>query len=179
MSSTSLEVTMLSAEDLRIERRPVKKNTYAIVRTENFNECATKLDQDGGSNPSWNQKLVIDLPRHAQFLTIDVYCKPSSTTSGKLVGTAKIPVSDFMGGYVPPNCLHCLSYRLKDPRGDKNGIVNILVTVKLENINSGQINGYSTTTASGSALGIPAAAAGGGTSYGVVTGVPIWCGSYK
>jgi hypothetical protein len=186
-STTTLEVTVLSGEDLRLERRPVKKNTYAIVKAEPFNQIATKLDQDGGSYPSWNQKLVIDLPLHAQFLTIEVHCKPSSS-SEKLIGTANIPVSDFIGGYVPENYLHCLSYRLRDSRGDKNGIINILVTIKGSvppvNCNySGKI-GYATcssiSTAQSTILGIPAAAGGGGRNYGggdyVVTGVPVWRG---
>ncbi|CAI9781565.1 unnamed protein product [Fraxinus pennsylvanica] len=126
-SSRTIEITVISGEDLRVNRRqPVKKNTFVIVQT--FSSRTTKMDTDGGSYPVWNEKLVMELPMHANFINVSVQCKAFSS-GNKLIGTARIPVSDFSGGYLPENYLSFLSYRLRDRNGEKNGIINLSVKV--------------------------------------------------
>ncbi|KAJ4727002.1 BON1-associated protein 2-like [Melia azedarach] len=127
-SSRRIEITVLSGEDLRIDRRSVKKNAFVIVQTDAFNCWKTSIDELGGSHPSWNEKFSIDLPMNVRFVTLQVQCKTSS--GNRSIGSANVPVSDFVGGYVPDNYLHFLSYRLRDPKGDKNGIINVSVRVK-------------------------------------------------
>ncbi|KAM4105085.1 hypothetical protein ACJW30_06G206400 [Castanea mollissima] len=163
--SRTLEITVISGEDLRNDRRPIKKNAFVVVRTDSYNSRRTDMDTDGGSYPKWNEKLVVDLPMHAQFITLEVQCKTS--LGDKTVGTARIPVSDFVGGYVPESYLHFLSYRLRDHNGQRNGIVNISVRVKLPEYAS----------CSRTELGIPMVmgVALGQRNFGggIVTGVPI------
>ncbi|XP_050249734.1 BON1-associated protein 2 [Quercus robur] len=160
----TLEITVISGEDLRNDRRPIKKNAFVVVRTDSYNSRRTDMDTDGGSCPKWNQKLVVDMSMHAQFITLQVQCKTS--LGDKTVGTARIPVSDFVGGYVPESYLHFLSYRLRDHNGERNGIVNISVRVKVPEYAS----------CSRTELGIPLGILGqrnfGG---GIVTGVPVSC----
>ncbi|KAF2315342.1 hypothetical protein GH714_038883 [Hevea brasiliensis] len=131
MGSTSrtLEITVLSCEDLRIGRKWVKKNTYVMVRTDPLNYRATKMDTEGGAYPSWNQRLTIEMPLHERFITLEVHCKTAS--GDKTIGTARMPATDFMGGYLPQNYLNFLSYRLRDAKGERNGIVNVSVKAKL------------------------------------------------
>ncbi|KAH7577870.1 hypothetical protein ACOSP7_001068 [Xanthoceras sorbifolium] len=192
MSSRRVEITILSGENLRIDRKSVKKNAFVLVKVDPFNYRTTNTDAQGGSYPSWNEKLDIDLPKNASFITLEVQCKTSS--GNRSIGSAQIPVSDFMGGYLPENYLHFLSYRLRDASRDKNGIINISVRVKApENATcsssttglkfSGYATGFSSkagglnfqghATYSSSQqqqqprLGIPAGE--------VATGIPIWC----
>ncbi|KAJ0111843.1 hypothetical protein Patl1_00376 [Pistacia atlantica] len=127
-SSRTVEITVLSAENLRLNKKLVTKNTFVIVQTDPFNCHTTRTDTLGGGYPSWNEKLVIDLPMHARYISLEVQTKSSS--GNRSIGFAKIPVSDFTGGYVPESYLHFLSYRLRDARWEKNGIINVSVRVK-------------------------------------------------
>ncbi|CAI9770234.1 unnamed protein product [Fraxinus pennsylvanica] len=108
-SSRVIEVTVISGEDLRVNRKtPVEKNASVIVRSDPLNERSTGMNTEGGCNPMWNEKLVMDLPMHATHITVEVHSR------NKIIGTARIPLSDFTGGYLPANYLSFLSYRLRD-----------------------------------------------------------------
>ncbi|XP_043705273.1 BON1-associated protein 1-like [Telopea speciosissima] len=125
-----LEITIISAEGLRLNGRSVKKNTFVIVRIDSDNQRLTRMDKEGGSYPSWNEKLELPLPlpplsNSVQLITVEVQCKTSLGV--RSVGTSKIPTSDFMGDYTPPQYLHFLSYRLRDRNGERNGIINFSV----------------------------------------------------
>ncbi|KAJ9188375.1 hypothetical protein P3X46_003738 [Hevea brasiliensis] len=177
MGSTSrtLEITVLSCEDLRIDRRLVKKNTYVMVRTDPLNYRTTKMDTEGGAYPSWNQKLTIDMPLHERFITLEVHCKTAS--GDRTIGTSRMPTTDFMGGYLPENYLNFLSYRLRDAKGERNGIVNVSVKVKvpeyyLSSINNKKVvpenNSFSMTSKP-----VPAIPIGSGKNFGIVIGIPV------
>ncbi|XP_059637648.1 BON1-associated protein 1-like [Cornus florida] len=165
--SRTLEVTIISGEGLLVtQSRPVKKNAFVIVRTDSVDTQMTKLDTEGESNPAWNEKLVVDMPIHARFLTVEVQCKTSS--GNRVIGTARVPVSDFTGGYTPENYLHFLSYRLRDGNGERNGIINLSVRAKVPENASSYATFYSQP-------GLKVSA-DEGVSGGIVTGVPVWYG---
>ncbi|PON62687.1 C2 domain containing protein [Trema orientale] len=166
ISSRTIEITVLSAENLKINRRSIKKNAFAVVRSNVGNDFRTTvIDTDGGSNPKWNHKLVLDLPVHAPALTVEVHCK--TPTGNKLVGTATVPVSDFSGGYVPENYLQFLSYRLRDQRGESNGIINLSVRTKVPLAPEYSCSAASASSSAAMVLGVPVAVSG------VVTGLPV------
>ncbi|XP_030533726.2 BON1-associated protein 2-like [Rhodamnia argentea] len=121
----AFEITLISAENIRLNKKPVK-NAVVAVRVEPGHECSTKPAPDKGTNPRWNENLIVDLPLHAGFITVEVKCK-SSSGSYKLVGGATVPVSDFAGDPgAPKGHVHFLSYRLRDPHGVRtDGIINI------------------------------------------------------
>ncbi|XP_061359255.1 BON1-associated protein 2-like [Gastrolobium bilobum] len=131
----TLELTVLSAENLRVDGKPATKNLYVVVRAESITSYTTSMAAggDGGGgcgvmyNPSWNEKLLVDMAMHARSITLEVKCK--SSTSVKDVGVARIAVSDFLGGVVPDHCLQFLSYRLRDWEGSCNGVLNFSVRV--------------------------------------------------
>ncbi|CAN1157486.1 BON1-associated protein 2 [Linum perenne] len=197
--SRILEFTILSAEDLRLDGKSIKRNAFALVRTDQSNSKSTSADSDGGSYPRWNDKLSVELPARAQSVTVEVQCKVGS--GNRVIGTAIVPVSDFLGGLTTPeNYIHFLSYRLRDPRGVKNGIVNISVVAssggggggvgdygcsvaarKKEargfggNYGSGYSASPSWMTTSSSSWGMPVARdMNGYGGEGVVIGVPVW-----
>ncbi|KAF3441288.1 hypothetical protein FNV43_RR15201 [Rhamnella rubrinervis] len=166
--SRAIEVTVLSGENLRMDRKPIKKNAYVIVRTDAENFRSTEMDTEGGSYPAWKEKLVLDLPGHARAMTVEVHCKTS--LGDRVLGTAIVPVSDFMGGFVPESYLHFLSYRLRDKRGERNGIINISVRMKMSG--GGYGCSSSCSPASEMKIGVPV----GDSSFGgAVTGIPVWC----
>ncbi|KAE8701007.1 putative RING/U-box superfamily protein [Hibiscus syriacus] len=167
--SRTLEITILSAEDLRIDNKPVKKNAFVVVSIDAFNNKGTKIDREGGSYPTWNDKLVMEIPMQTRFITLQVRRRRGSSGGEKTVGFARIPVTDFIGGYWPETCLQYLSYRLWDPKGLKNGIINVCLRLKET------FHDCSSQAAAASAgsigLGIPI---DGRRDFAVVAGIPIW-----
>ncbi|KAM6584872.1 hypothetical protein CsatB_011874 [Cannabis sativa] len=173
-SSPTIEITILSGESLRIDNRFIKKNAFVIVRSNSRNVFqTTEIDTKGGSNPNWNEKLVLDLPavHHAAALTVEVHCR--TAIGNRLIGTASVPMSDFSGGYLPENYLHFLSYRLRDQNGERNGIINLSVKTKSEYRSCAASS--SASMGSSSVVGVPA---GKNNMSGVVTGFPVWSASY-
>ncbi|CAI0453051.1 unnamed protein product [Linum tenue] len=176
----TLEFTILSAEDLRLDGRPVKKNAFAVVRTDPSNSGSTRADRDGGSYPLWNEKVVVAMSvPMTKSVTVEVQCRVGS--GNRVVGSVAVPVSDFIGGLTPDDYLHFLSYRLRDPRGAKNGIVNFSARKKVGVESCGGSSPYSASrggpsSSSSSSWGVPAVG-GSRSNYGdasVVTGVPVW-----
>ncbi|XP_073147210.1 BON1-associated protein 2-like [Henckelia pumila] len=158
--SMVIEVTVISAEGLLMNRRqPVKKNAFVVVRSDPFNSRSTGMDPQGGSCPSWNQKLVMELPVHARFITVEAH------SGNKAIGSANIPVTDFCGGFLPENSLSFLSYRLRDGGGEKNGIVNLSVKVR-----GGSGKAQCSASCARPWMGFPAE---NKVSNGIVTGIPV------
>ncbi|KAJ1426819.1 BON1-associated-like protein [Sesbania bispinosa] len=89
------------------------------------------MDDSGsstGSCLSWNdEKLVVDVPLGARFITAEVKCK-ASRGGVKSVGMARIPVSDLD---LKENQVQFLSYRLWDSNVRRNGVINISMRVKV------------------------------------------------
>ncbi|KAH6838013.1 hypothetical protein C2S53_009573 [Perilla frutescens var. hirtella] len=167
-SSKTIEVTVISAEELLVNRkRPVKNSVSVTVKTGHFQSGSTGVDPEGRSCPAWNEKLVMELPDDASSIAVEVH-------SGRtVIGAATIPVTDFAGGKLPQDYLSFVSYRLWGKRGERNGIVNLSVKVK------GNRNGNNSgcaATCSRPRAGIPPPDAS--LSGGVVTGIPVSYTSY-
>ncbi|OWM88239.1 BON1-associated protein 2-like [Punica granatum] len=159
MQQRSLEVTVISGEDLRLGRKPVSKDVSVVVKTD-FGcgyRCTTKVaDAEGsGIGPQWDEKLA-SLPLqwdNRGVIALEVKCR-TQLGDERLVGAARVPLSDFLGGYAPENHLHFLSYRLRDSIGQRNGIINFSARVK--------------APGKGSEVGGPSG------SGGVAVGIPVW-----
>ena len=168
---TTLELTVLSADDLRVSGKPATKNVFVVVRAESLTSHTTSFKGDDGGNGfvSWNEKFMVDVAPHARSIAFEVKCK-TPMGSVKDVGVARIALSDFMGTVVPDHCLQFLSYRLRDWDGLRNGVINFSVR------------------AAGAELPVEKVVGGGGScrlqevgvkndgssNNGVVTGIPVW-----
>ncbi|KAL8500093.1 hypothetical protein ACS0TY_019911 [Phlomoides rotata] len=160
-SSKTVDVTVISAENLLVnKKRPVKKTVSVTVKTDPYNSGSTGLDREGGSFPKWNEKLVMELPANARFVAVEVH------SGSRVVAMASVPVSDFTGGNLPENYLSLLSYRLRDGRGGKNGIINLSVKVRGTGGNSGCAASISRPW-----MGVPAA--NNKVSDAIVMGIPV------
>ncbi|KAM5555145.1 BON1-associated protein 1 [Rosa sericea] len=178
MATRYIELTVISAENLQSNRKPLKKNSFATVRTDaavtaSKSYRTVETDSEGG-RPRWNEKLVIEVPAQARNLIVEVQCQNGART----IGAATIPLTDFIGEWVPESYMHFLSYRLRDERGVRNGIMNISVRMKVD---EGATSTYArklpsgcATTSSQTKLGYPAV-----DNSGVVTGVPVNWNSYS
>ncbi|XP_054780026.1 BON1-associated protein 2-like [Prosopis cineraria] len=161
--SRIVEITILSAEDLRINGKPLTKKAFVSVRADCCAAFETKMNTEGGSCPSWKEKLVVEVPLHASFILAEVKCR--TLTGIKSIGTARVPVSDFIEGYVPENELHFLSYRMWDCKVRRNGILNVSVRVKASEC--------SLAAASQPVKGMPVCISSNALT-GVAAGIPVW-----
>lgn len=130
MPMTTIEVTVLSGEDVRRvpSGRPLCRGAYAVVHTAS-SSAPTRVDQDPDCHgyPHWGDAVRVALPAGARWLDVEV-CRARAGGQSEPVAAARVPVEDFTVG--PPGHLHCLSYRLFHSAGGmqrRNGIVNITV----------------------------------------------------
>ncbi|KAI3701149.1 hypothetical protein L2E82_45794 [Cichorium intybus] len=166
----ALQLTIISAEDLSLTKTHlVKKNTYVVIKVDSNNDQITTMDTQNGSYPSWNEKFLIDVPMHVKSFTLEVRCKNFS--GHHVVGSARVPMSDFIGGYFPCNYLQFLSYRLRDRYDERNGIINL--SVKMMPANNTASSSIPTTYSMKTIGWNYRATMGQKLTYGVVVSVPI------
>ncbi|RRT71911.1 hypothetical protein B296_00006491 [Ensete ventricosum] len=126
-TATTVEITIISAEELRHGRRPLDKGAFVAVRSgsDTHSQVATGVDRDGGGYPCWNEKLTMTLPPRS--MSVGVYCRSKmGAGAARAVAAAEVPVSDFLW---LEDYLHLLSYKLRDSNGVGNGIINFSVRV--------------------------------------------------
>ncbi|KFK35317.1 hypothetical protein AALP_AA5G268700 [Arabis alpina] len=162
----SLEIHITSAEGLKVNKKLIKQNTFAVVKI-GEKSLPSNLNLSGGenSNPTWNYKTETEIDILLQFIFIEVFYRTGSGRDKK-IGEAKIPTNDFMGRYSPQGHLNILSYRLRDEYGDKCGIVNVSIMVKPNSSEYGDCSSEVRTES------LPCIDGYGGR---IVTGVPVWC----
>ncbi|XP_027925902.1 uncharacterized protein LOC114183179 [Vigna unguiculata] len=109
-----MEITIISAETLCMNGKPIRKDTYVVVHTQSCTKFfKTRTEEEGGrKNPSWNEEFLVD---GANNITLEVQWK--TWLGFKSVGAARIAVSKF----VSENSLQFLSYRIWDEKGKRNG----------------------------------------------------------
>ncbi|KAJ1426823.1 C2 domain [Sesbania bispinosa] len=163
--SHTIDITILSAENLCMNGKPIRKNAYVVIHTPNPKFLTTTMSGDeSGSYPSWNEKFTVEFCDASKYITLEVQCK--TWLGVRSVGTAQIAVSDVLGGFVGQNCLQFLSYRLWDGKGQRNGIINFSVRVKVP-------DQYSESSSCNS-MQIAVKRANINDSNGVVTGIPVF-----
>ncbi|CAL5196155.1 unnamed protein product [Lathyrus oleraceus] len=123
----TLELTVLSAQDIHVNGEPVTTNIFVVVRAESTTTHTTPLSTGEGNVLSWNEKFTVELSTYARSISFEV--KYQTTTGVRDVGVARIAVSDFLGGSVPETSLQVLSYTLRDWNGLCNGVINFSVRV--------------------------------------------------
>ncbi|KAJ7528142.1 hypothetical protein O6H91_16G086100 [Diphasiastrum complanatum] len=94
----TLELFIISAQELRNANNfGGKLNTYAVAYVDPRHKVCTRIDEEGGINPSWDQKLSLTIDQRlledvTAQLTIEIYCP--GTWKDKLLGTARVSISD-------------------------------------------------------------------------------------
>jgi hypothetical protein len=145
-----LEITVLSAEGLKTSSSALFSNrvrpfiTFTTALPSPYNPCSkgdkkcpnayrTRVDDEGGTNPTWGDKFRV--PLDATFFA-DIYSSVHLQLYTKrlivgqaLLGWCQIPAHDI--GSPPVGSVRYLSYRLRARDGSRShGIVNL--AIKLE-----------------------------------------------
>jgi len=127
----TLDLTVLSLEELHANWRHAAKRLYVVVRAESIASYTTatatvESTSDGSGDPSWNEKLEVDVPAQARSVTLTVKCKDAPTV--KDVGIARIAITELLGA--AEQNLQILSYGLRDWEGRRSGVIKFSVRVR-------------------------------------------------
>ncbi|KAL1313170.1 hypothetical protein HN51_039734 [Arachis hypogaea] len=129
-----LEINIISAQDLA----PISKSmrAYAVAWLNPERKLATRVDEVGHTNPTWNEKFVyrVDedfLSNENSVIMIEIYT--NAWLRDVLVGTVGVLVSNLIppssrSGNRKPN-LRFVALQIRRPSGRPQGILNIGVTL--------------------------------------------------
>ncbi|KAL4637654.1 hypothetical protein ACB092_03G092700 [Castanea dentata] len=136
-----LEINLVSAQDLE----PVSKvmNTYAVTWLNPERKLLTKVDQDGYTNPTWNEKFLFKVDN--EFLNSDtsaimVEIHASSWLRDILIGTVRVLVNNLLLPQATSrkgkSRMRIVPLQVRRPSGRPQGILNVGVTLLDSNISS-------------------------------------------
>ncbi|KAJ4844848.1 hypothetical protein Tsubulata_031228 [Turnera subulata] len=131
-----IEVLIISAENLKNVKHVTKMKTYAVVYVEKDVQAAkTRVDHDGGTNPTWNQTLTVRFRRHLPesdvraALNVDIYAH--GHVREKPVGSARVLLCDVLRGGKPDepvdNPIQSMTVQVWRPSGKPHGLLNLWV----------------------------------------------------
>lgn len=131
----AIEVRVLSAQDLEDVRLFGKMRCYAVAYIDPEYKASTRIDEDGGINPIWNQLLVLQaddelLSNSLAAVNVDIYAR-GHIRRDKLVGTSRILISQVVKGgdanNLYDNPIGCTPVLVRRPSGRPQGILNIWI----------------------------------------------------
>ncbi|OIW02068.1 hypothetical protein TanjilG_14591 [Lupinus angustifolius] len=124
----TLEITVISGEDISVDRNPTAENVYVVVRPESINCYTTEMVKGEEGLHAWNEKFLLDIPMHAKSITFEVQCKKYKGLHP--IGVARIALSELVGGEgKESNCIQMFSYGLRDWDGRRNGVIHFSMRI--------------------------------------------------
>ncbi|KAG5053715.1 hypothetical protein JHK85_006225 [Glycine max] len=126
----TLEITVMSGENICVDRSSGAENVYVVVRAESLNSCTTKTVNEDKGVHAWNEKLLLDIPTHARSVTFEVQCKKYKGV--RPIGVARIALSDFLSNdtkIVSESVPQMYCYGLRNWEGRQNGVIHFSVKV--------------------------------------------------
>ncbi|XP_031107108.1 protein SRC2 [Ipomoea triloba] len=132
-SRYEVEVKIISAKDLKnVNWRYGPVKPYAVVWVDPKAKCSTRVDEEGDTNPYWDETLVIPLESYNiedATLYIDIVHAHAGEDVKPLIGSAKIRLRDVvddagLGAQVDRKL------ELKRPSGRPHGKLEVKVSVR-------------------------------------------------
>lgn len=121
MDPSILELTIISAEDLKDVRHVGKMQTYATIQLHTSERKSTQVDKRGGVNPVWNKMAWFALPNdmnatHTQHKEVIIEVVSLGLMGHKVVvGEVHIPLIDILKRASFSNKMHYGSYPIRFP----------------------------------------------------------------
>ncbi|KAG5100313.1 hypothetical protein JHK82_045365 [Glycine max] len=132
-SRYELELKLASARGLKnVNWRHGPNRPYAVVWVDPRNKCSTRVDEDGDTEATWDQTLLIPLPPEPLenlTLYVDAVHAGSEEDTEPLIGTARLKLVDILDEVgVGESVNRTLS--LKRPSGRPQGKVDVNVVIR-------------------------------------------------
>ncbi|XP_010275059.1 PREDICTED: protein SRC2 homolog [Nelumbo nucifera] len=130
-----IEVLIHSAQDLKNVKHVTKMRAYAVVYVEREHVAKTKVDEEGGVDPTWNE--VVKVKFHEDLseddvmsaLNVDIYAH--GHIREKPVGSARVLLCDVLKGgdasEPADNPIQCMAIQVWRPSGRPQGLLNLWV----------------------------------------------------
>nr|XP_007152204.1 hypothetical protein PHAVU_004G110200g [Phaseolus vulgaris]ESW24198.1 hypothetical protein PHAVU_004G110200g [Phaseolus vulgaris] len=132
-SHYELEVNLASARGLKnVNWRHGANRPYAVVWVDAKNKCSTTVDEDGDTEATWNQTLVIPLPPEPLedlSLHVDAVHAGSEEDTEPLIGSARLKVVEVLED-VGVGARVSRTLALKRPSGRPQGKVDVNVVIR-------------------------------------------------
>lgn len=131
-SRYEVEVTIKSARDLKnVNWRYGRLKPYAVVWVDARNKSSSRVDDEGDTNPYWDQTLVIPFnsPIEDSTLYIDIVHVKADEDIKPLIGSARLRLRDVVDG-VGLRERESRNLELKRPSGRPHGKVEVTVAVR-------------------------------------------------
>ncbi|CAI9092270.1 OLC1v1027466C1 [Oldenlandia corymbosa var. corymbosa] len=131
-SRYEVEITITSAKDLKnVNWRHGPVKPYAVVWVDPKAKCSTRVDEEGDTNPLWNETLLIpfDSPIEDSTLHVDVVHANAAEDTKPLIGSARLRLRDVVdeAGLGRPVDR---KLELKRPSGRPHGKLEVRVNVR-------------------------------------------------
>lgn len=153
-----IELNVISAQDLAPVGRSMR--TYAVAWIDPDRKLSTRVDSDGGTDPTWNDKFVFRVDEDflyddASTITIDIYAL--HWFRDILVGTAHVLADDL----IPPQPskpfhnktksagMRFVGLQVHRPSGRPKGVLNVGVAVLDSSMRSMPLYTHNNTPAIG------------------------------
>lgn len=136
MESRSMELTLISARDLKNTNILSKTKAYAVawISNDNKNRQKTPLDKDNGTDPTWNHVMKFTLDEAAlqqSRLVLEIVIYANATFGDKEIGRVSAPLNEFLrpagGNKGATTSAHFVSYQVRKPSGKAKGVLNLSV----------------------------------------------------
>ncbi|KAK7841992.1 protein SRC2 [Quercus suber] len=132
MSHPTLDISSISAKDLKLKKVSCFSNkmglyaTVSINGSSNSSEQKTPIDKNGGSNPMWNSpmKFIINDVLAAQQ-TVVVKLKAERIIRDKVIGRVRVPMKELLDNYGDSKGENHISYTVVTPSGKAKGVVDL------------------------------------------------------
>ncbi|XP_010269468.1 PREDICTED: protein SRC2 [Nelumbo nucifera] len=129
MEYRTLDITVISAKDLKDVNLFSKMDVYAVVSLsgDSRSKHKTPIDKDGGTSPSWNfpMKFTVDEAAAKQnrlMLVFELRCDRS--LGDKDIGQVHVPVKELLDNTGDGKSAQFVSYQVRKPSGKPKGTLN-------------------------------------------------------
>ncbi|KAK8478536.1 hypothetical protein V6N13_046599 [Hibiscus sabdariffa] len=132
-SPHEIEVTFSSARGLKnVNWRYGPTRPYVVVWVDPMFKCSTKADEEGDTDPTWDETLVIPLPGPVDddtTLFVDVVHTGAEEATKPLIGSAKLKLREVLQD-VGFGERYKRMLQLKRPSGRPQGKVDVKVLIR-------------------------------------------------
>ncbi|KAJ3695182.1 hypothetical protein LUZ60_000559 [Juncus effusus] len=131
MATELLEITLISAQGLKMPPGFRRIQTYAVIWVDQLYKLRTRTDRTGGPDPAWNDRFVFRVPTEylvpdsSSAVSIEIYCTGGWYGKESLVGSVRFLIGNERLLGKPPNSPSFAALGIRRPSGRITGVLNI------------------------------------------------------
>ncbi|KAL5566045.1 hypothetical protein UlMin_029209 [Ulmus minor] len=129
MECRPLDITLISATDLKDVNLLSKMDVYAVVSIsgESKSKQKTPVDKDSGPNPKWNYTIkftIVESTVQQNQLTLKIKIMSDRSLGDRKIGEVHVPIKELFDNLGGEKSEKRTSYSVRLPNGKHKGTVN-------------------------------------------------------